>query len=193
MKLDGLIQRYCPNEVVYKPLHEVTKLGAGDRVTKAMMCENQLYPVYGGGVEPTGMYSNSNREKAVTIARAGSAGFVNWVEGKFWATDVCFVAEQLEGKESPNIKYVYYYLKHKQPVLQKQLYGGTLPKLNKEFLWSFPIPLPPLPVQEEIVRILDSFTQLTAELTAELEARTKQYEFYREKLLSFDGLQGGGV
>jgi type I restriction enzyme S subunit len=47
------------------------------------------------------------------------------------------------------------------------------------------IPLPPLPVQEEIVRILDTFTELIAELTAEIELRQKQYEFYREKLLTF--------
>ena len=48
------------------------------------------------------------------------------------------------------------------------------------------IPVPPLPVQCEIVRILDNFTELTAELTAEIEARQKQYEYYRDKLLSFE-------
>ena len=53
------------------------------------------------------------------------------------------------------------------------------------------IPLPPLPVQEEIVRILDSFTSLTAELQAELQARQKQYEYYRDRLLTFD-VRGGG-
>lgn len=47
------------------------------------------------------------------------------------------------------------------------------------------LPVPPLPVQEEIVRILDSFTELTANLTAEITARKKQYEYYRDKLLSF--------
>ena len=51
---------------------------------------------------------------------------------------------------------------------------------------NFTIPLPPLPVQEEIVRILDNITSLTAELTAELKARQKQYEYYRDALLSFD-------
>ena len=46
------------------------------------------------------------------------------------------------------------------------------------------IPVPPIPVQEEIVRVLDSFTKLTAELTAELTARKKQYEYYRDSLLT---------
>ena len=56
---------------------------------------------------------------------------------------------------------------------------------------DFPIPVPPLPVQSEIVRILDAFTALTAELTAELTARRKQYEYYRDRLLTFDDLTGG--
>lgn len=54
---------------------------------------------------------------------------------------------------------------------------------------NFRIPVPPLPVQEEIVRILDTFTTLEAELEAELKARRRQYEYYREKLLTF----GDGV
>lgn len=55
------------------------------------------------------------------------------------------------------------------------------------------IPIPPLEVQQEIVSILDKFIELTAELTAELEARKKQYEYYREKLLSFNDVVGGGA
>ena len=53
------------------------------------------------------------------------------------------------------------------------------------------VPLPPIEVQREIVRILDNFTELTAELTAELSARKKQYEYYRDKLLTFDVFGGG--
>lgn len=60
----------------------------------------------------------------------------------------------------------------------------------------FPIPIPPLSVQTEIVKILDALTALTSELTSELTLRRKQYEYYREKLLSFDSLEqlnmGGG-
>ena len=68
-------------------------------------------------------------------------------------------------------------------------FGLTLPKWK-----SIKLPVPPMEVQREIVRILDSFTLLTAELTAELTARKKQYEFYRDFLLSFDELDknGGG-
>ena len=66
---------------------------------------------------------------------------------------------------------------------------GPLNNLKKSLILKYRIPIPPLPVQQEIVRILDSFTELTAELTAELAAelaaRKKQYEYYRDKLLSF--------
>ena len=72
---------------------------------------------------------------------------------------------------------------------------GSIPALNKSDFDKVKIPLPPMEVQREIVRILDSFTLLTEELTEELTARKKQYEFYRDFLLSFDELDknGGGV
>ena len=53
--------------------------------------------------------------------------------------------------------------------------------------YQFEIPIPPLPVQEEIVRVLDTFTELQAELQAELQKRLQQYDYYRDNLLSFDG------
>lgn len=63
--------------------------------------------------------------------------------------------------------------------------GVTRFNVSKDKMAKVKIPVPPIPVQEEIVRILDSFTELTAELAAELAARKKQYEYYRDKLLSF--------
>jgi type I restriction enzyme S subunit len=68
--------------------------------------------------------------------------------------------------------------------MQTLVSRGSIPALNKTDIDNFPIPLPPLPIQEEIVKILDTFTALEAELEAELEARRKQYEYYRNKLLT---------
>lgn len=65
-------------------------------------------------------------------------------------------------------------------------YGAGIPSLSKESVNKLLIPIPPLPIQQEIVRILDTFTELTANLQTELEARRKQYEYYRDKLLTFD-------
>ncbi len=73
----------------------------------------------------------------------------------------------------------------------KRVAGGTVKSIPMKSLANVEIPLPPLPIQEEIVRILDKFTQLEAELEAELDCRKRQYEFYRDKLLSFNDIGGG--
>lgn len=190
-ELDNLLKKYCPNGVNFIPLCECTNLVAGDRITTAMMDDDAEYPVMGGGSLPTGRYRDYNFENCVAISRAGSAGFVNWMGCKFWATDVCFVASQKN--EGPNIKFVFYYIKSKQHDLQKRIYGGNLPKLEKNFLWKLPIPVPPTSIQNEIVRIMDIFSELTVELTTELTTeltdRKKQYEYYREHLFDIQGVQ----
>lgn len=68
--------------------------------------------------------------------------------------------------------------------------GGGVPTINTKKVGSLEIPLPPIEVQTEIVRILDKFTSLEAELEAELDCRKRQYEYYRDKLLSFDNVGG---
>lgn len=81
-----------------------------------------------------------------------------------------------------------------QDYLNEVLNSSTINNLNSKVMDSFRLPIPPLSVQTEIVRILDALTALTSELTSELTLRRKQYEYYREKLLSFDSLELlGGV
>ena len=63
--------------------------------------------------------------------------------------------------------------------------GGANVSLSTDLLKNVKVPIPPLEVQREIVRILDQFAELTAELTTELTARKKQYEYYRDELLTF--------
>ena len=73
-----------------------------------------------------------------------------------------------------------------QSEVQKITGVGSVPNVSQSALQGIEIPIPPLPIQEEIVRILDHFTELTASLQAELQARQEQYEYYRNKLLTFD-------
>ena len=75
--------------------------------------------------------------------------------------------------------------------IEKTITGSTVKHLSAKSINSISIPIPPISVQREIVRILDNFTSLEAELEAELEARRKQYEYYRDQLLSFKHLSGG--
>ena len=188
-RLDELIAELCPNGVISKAFCEVTTMSAGDRVTKANMSDEGMYPAMGAGVVPTGRYNNWNRENCITISRAGAgAGSIGWHPEKFWATDVCFTAE-----EKPSIaliKYVYYAVTAQEKELKRHIYGGSMPKIDKAFLWNLSIPVPPLEVQREIVQVLDHFTLLSAELSrelsAELKARKKQYEYYREQLMTFE-------
>lgn len=90
-----------------------------------------------------------------------------------------------------NYKYLYYCLANKYEALKNQG-QGVLTSLNLAAIKKIEIPIPPLSVQQEIVRILDKFTKLEAELEAELESRKLQYEYYRDKLLSFNDLENGG-
>ena len=89
-------------------------------------------------------------------------------------------------KENINKKYFAYQLKSKFDLEKKYARGSTLKTITKEEFSKFEIPIPPLHIQSEIVRILDNFTELTTELTTELRARKKQYSYYRDKLLTFE-------
>lgn len=99
-----------------------------------------------------------------------------------------------EYKDILNTAYFNYYFHsiEARRSVNKTVRGVTRFYISYPSFMRIEIPVPPLPVQREIVRILDSFTSLEAELEAELEARRKQYEYYRDQLLSFKHLSGGG-
>ena len=84
-------------------------------------------------------------------------------------------------------KYLYYAMCSISKSIRGMMKDGGVPYLNGNQIKSLEIPVPPLPVQEEIVRILDTFTELQAELQAELQKRLQQYNYYRDNLLSFEG------
>ena len=83
-----------------------------------------------------------------------------------------------------NIKFIYYFLKQNEPYFQQIGSKMQMPQIATPDTDKFKIPIPPLSVQSQIVQILDTFTELTAELTSELGMRQKQYQYYRDFLLS---------
>jgi type I restriction enzyme, S subunit len=87
--------------------------------------------------------------------------------------------------ETALYRYVFHWVSFNYENL-KGLGQGARGDLNSGIIKSFQIPIPPLAIQAEIVRILDTFTELTAELTAELSDRQKQYNYYRDRLLTFE-------
>ena len=182
-RIDELIKRLCPNGVALIPMKDVSEIKRGDRITKKDITSDGNYIVMSGGVNPMGRYSNKNRNaNTITISSYGAAGYVNYIEEDFWANDVCLSV--FPNEEVLNKKYLYYVLKSKQQYIFDNTTKAIPDHIPTRFLEELPIPIPPLEVQSEIVRILDNFTELTAELTAELAFRKKQYEYYKEVVFS---------
>ena len=173
-RLEELIQELCPNGVEYKKLGDFCKIQTGRGITSKDTVENGLYPVISGGLEPMGYYSEYNREaNTVTIARAGSAGYVNFISTRFYLNDKCF---SIIPTNLIKAKYLYYALKNIEEDIISLKSTGSVPTVNTEKVSNIKIPVPPMEVQCEIVHILDQFTLLTAELTVELTSRKQQYE-----------------
>ena len=184
-KIQRLLQEHCPNGVEWKTLGEVARLEKGKQLNKTALLEEGAYPAYNGGVSFSGFTNTYNyKENTIIISQGGaSAGFVNFVTTKFYANAHCYVI--LPNTELVENRFVYHFLKSNQEILMSRQLGAGIPALRTSEILGIPIPLPPLPVQQEIVRILDKFTTLEAELEAELEARKKQYEYYKDNLLTF--------
>ncbi|POZ90228.1 restriction endonuclease subunit S [Petrotoga halophila] len=188
-RLDELIAELCPDGVEYKTLGKVALIELGKRVTKAEIERNPgKYPVWHGGETPMGYINKTNcPPNTVLVANTGSIGYVNWINIDSWCSDAASMV--IAKKDILCSRFLYHFLKSKEFKIKKFRRVGGVPTLELRKLRSFPIPVPPLPVQREIVRILDNFTELTAELTAELNAeltaRKKQYEYYRDLLLMF--------
>lgn len=192
--LETLIQKLCPDGVEFVKLEEVCEIKTGKGITQKDCSESSKYPVYSGGKEPMGYYKEFNRNaNTVTVSRVGAyAGFVNYVTEDFYLNDKCFSVLPRKD-EDINSKYLYYKLKALECSIINMQSGGGVPTINTKKVGSLEIPLPPIEVQTEIVRILDKFTSLEAELEAELDCRKRQYEYYRDKLLSFDNVGGQEV
>lgn len=186
-KLQELIKELCPDGVEFRKLGEVCEITIGEFVHKNKQTENGIYPVYNGGKDNTGFYEEYNNvgNKVIISARGANAGYINKVLTNYWAGNSCYSLSPFN-RQQLNWIFLYYTLKNKEKELMNNQQTGSIPALSKKQIEAIEILLPPLEVQNEIVRILDTFTSHTAELQAELQARKEQYEYYRNKLLTFD-------
>lgn len=184
-KIDELIQQYCPDGVEYVNVGDVCDIHKGVQFNKSDMKEMGSYPVMNGGINPSGYAEVFNEDdNTITISQGGaSAGYVNFLDSKFWLGAHCYALKPYSVVMN---RYLYHYIKQNEITLQQCQYGAGIPALAKSTISSLEIPLPPLPVQEAIVNILDRFAVYAAELQAELQARQQQYNYYRDTLLSFE-------
>ena len=192
-EIKKLIERLCPEGVEYKRLGDITEILRGRRLTKKELTDNAEYPVYHGGIEPIGYYSHHNRpaNRVMIINVGASAGTVGYCNKSFWSSDGCYCIDK---SELLSDRYLYYVLSKNQLAFVSKVRHAGIPTLDSKVIANFEIPVPPIEVQSKIVEILDNFTELEAELEAkleaELEARRKQYEYYRNQLLTFDKVGG---
>ncbi|OUQ37821.1 restriction endonuclease subunit S [Faecalibacterium sp. An121] len=182
-RLEQLIQQLCPDGVEYKKLNEVVEIRRGVRVVRSQLSSIGEYPVYQNSLTPLGYYEKYNVNADTTfVIVAGAAGEIGYSTVDFWAADDCFY---FEGGKTICSKFIYYVLTKNKHLLLSKVRKASVPRLSRVAIEQIIVPFPPLEIQREIVRILDHFTELTTELTEELTARKKQYEYYRDALLTF--------
>lgn len=208
-KLDELIAELCPNGVEYKSLGEIATIARGGNFQKKDFCDRgvpcihygQIYTKYGLFTDKTITFITEERAKKQKFAKTNDIIMAVTSEN---IEDVCKCLAWLGNEDvavsghsaiishNQNPKYLVYYFHSQMFFTQKRklAHGTKVIEVTPDTLKSIKLPVPPLEVQREIVHILDSFTLLTAELTAELTARKKQYEFYRNKMLTFDSQEG---
>ena len=209
-KLKELIQKLCPNGVEYRKLGEVCDFINGFAFKSSLFKDIgepiiRITNINGNAVDLSNVkYFNASDYKSdlhpfaiyygdILIAMSGATtGKIGYYCNKSTA-----YLNQRVGKFVPNKyilknRYLFHFLCSKINELYIMAGGGAQPNLSSTKLMNdIVIPLPPLEVQKEIVRILDKFTTLEAELEAELDCRKRQYEYYRNQLLSFDILNRG--
>lgn len=187
-KLQDLINRLCPNGVPFKSLDELAILSRGKVYSKDFLRDNPgTFPVYSSQTANDGILgridSYDYEGEYLTWTTDGAyAGTIFYRNGKFSITNVCGLIK-LKSK-AVKLKFLYYWLSIEAP---KHVYSGMgNPKLMSNQISAISVPVPPIEIQEEIVKILDRFAEYAAELQAELQARKEQYEYYRNLLLSFN-------
>jgi len=171
-------------DVEWKLLGKICSIGVG-QAPKGIT--DGKYSFVNAGTTPSGYLAdyNTEAETITTPSRGqGGIGYIDYQSNPFWCGPLCYRISSIN--EKVITRFVYYVMANRTKDVISLANMTGVPALNKKALSEFEIPIPPLKVQSEIVRILDNFTELTAELTAELSARKKQYSYYRDTLLSFE-------
>ena len=204
-RIERMLQELCPEGVEYKKLGEIGTFTRGSGLQKKDFTENgigcihygQIYTYYGTSTTETKSFVHAELAKSLTRVKPGDIIIACTSEN---VEDVCKAVAWLGTTEivtgghacvfshKENPKYISYFFQTENFFQQKKKFARGVKVIDVKAidLAKIEIPLPPIKVQEEIVRILDHFTELTAELQAELQARQEQYEYYRNKLLTFN-------
>ena len=180
--MTNILELLKNEKVEWKKLGEVAIVGTGKSNTNEHV-ENGLYPFYVRSKFVKRINKYEFDEEAIIIPGEGGIGEIfHYVKGKYALHQRAY---RINLHENIITKYVYYYMKTKfKEFIVKNMVGSTVTSIRKPMIENFEIPVPSLETQEKIVKILDKFTNYVTELQSELQSRTKQYTYYRDKLLS---------
>jgi len=182
-------------EVQWITLGDILLIKTGEAVSKQKIEANLGdYPVINSGREPLGFINewNTDNDPMGVTTRGAGVGSITWQDGKYFRGNLNY-SLTIKSGSNLSVRYLYHLLLHMQTEIHSLCTFDAIPALNGSNLKKLAIPVPcpenlekSLAIQAEIVRILDAFTELTAELTAELIARKQQYAYYRKQLLTFN-------
>lgn len=211
-EIEKLIQELCPDGVEFKKLGEIGTFIRGKYLQKKDFQDDgypcihygQIYTFYKTSTSKTISFVSNEVASKSSIASHGDLIITLTSEN---IDDVCTPLAWLGEhnvaisshaaifKHNQNSKYLSYLLQTDffKKEKNKIAHGTKVIEIKPDNLAKIEIPVPPLEVQQKIVEILDNFTSLTAELEAELEARKRQYEYYRNLLLTFNPVANGAV
>ena len=179
--------------VEWKTLGDVCNLITTGKLNANAMEDDGIYPFFTCNETPYKINNYAFDLEAILISGNGSqVGHLNYYKGKFNAYQRTYIVGDF--KDSIQMMYLFHYLNRTlKGYITQHSKKGSVPYITMPMLDNFKIPIPcpenpdrSLAIQAEIVRILDTFTALTAELTAELTDRKKQYNYYRDRLLTFE-------
>ena len=182
-KIDELLMN---EEVEWKKLGDVCEIKTGDIISKNFISKNKgQYPVINSGKDPLGYVNiwNTENDPIGITTRGAGVGSITYQEGKYYRGNLNYsvtIKKQNEIKQ----RFLYHLLIQMQKEIRQLCTFNGIPALNASELKKLIIPIPSIETQEKIVKTLDKFTNYVTELQAELQARTKQYEYYRDFLLS---------
>ncbi len=168
-------------------IKDVADISRGKRLVKSDLSENGEYAVYQNALSPMGYYNSKNRNGgSVYLIGAGAAGSIGFSENDFWAADDCYT---FECNEKITQKFLFYVLLNNQSLINSKVRKASIPRISRESIENIEIPLPSLDLQNRLVEVLDNFESICSNLNiilpADMEARQKQYEYYRDALLTY--------
>ena len=159
------------------------------KLKKSGELERGKYKIISSSIKPLGMWNDFNQNgNSITITKDGvNAGFIDWQKFPFWSTEHGLTL--INKNNDFDMKFLFYFLKNKEKEIQFNKINSPIPYIKISYLEKIKIPVLSLELQQFIAEVLDKFSELTAELTAELQLRKEQYEYYLNNIFNFNDVE----